>query len=84
MSSLTGMGVEQLYNRVIKVTLQQPYMGEMIPESFLAGEKAMIHKRGTQSFLTWSEVESQVCAIVIINYDIRWFTGHHPLSAAGI
>ena len=60
MSSLTGEGVELLYRTILHVTLEQPYIGELIPESWLKTGRAIVNKRKTASLLNWTAVETQV------------------------
>ena len=59
-SSLTGEGVELLYRTILHVTLEQPYIGELIPESWLKTGRAIVNKRKTASLLNWTAVETQV------------------------
>ena len=63
-SSLSGRGVSDLHSSVIKCALQQPYIGEMIPESWLKAGKKMVSKRAHQSLLDWKMVEQQVNTVL--------------------
>ena len=62
-SSTSGKGIRELYEKIIKVTLQQPYMGEMIPESWLSFERVLMHKRGNESLLDWEDLKADVSGL---------------------
>ncbi|XP_046564246.1 LOW QUALITY PROTEIN: uncharacterized protein LOC124273077 [Haliotis rubra] len=64
-SSYTGEGIEKLKSDLIKVTLDQKYMGEKIPEAWLNLEKVLIKARN-QDLMPWKDVQKsgEVCGIV--------------------
>ncbi|CAH1232773.1 MFHAS1 [Branchiostoma lanceolatum] len=55
-SSHTGQGVKELHDKLISVTLDEPYMGERIPQVWLRFEQAVIKDRKKQSVLPWEVV----------------------------
>ncbi|XP_078600268.1 uncharacterized protein LOC144875240 [Branchiostoma floridae x Branchiostoma japonicum] len=55
-SSHTGQGVKELHDKLISVTLDEPYMGERIPQVWLSFEQAVIKDRKKQSVLPWEVV----------------------------
>ena len=65
-SSLTGQGVEALYTTIVDVTLQQPYIGELIPESWLKTGRLIVGKRGSKNLLDWDTVQQQVPTLVLV------------------
>ena len=60
MSSRTGQGIQDLYKTIIQTTLDQPYIGEMIPESWLKLSESIIGRRMRENVLEWDKVESEV------------------------
>ncbi|XP_048241150.1 uncharacterized protein LOC124116403 [Haliotis rufescens] len=64
-SSYTGDGIEQLKADLIKVTLEQKYMGEKIPEAWLNLEKVLIKARNLD-LMPWKDVQKSAegCGIV--------------------
>ncbi|XP_078679687.1 uncharacterized protein LOC144915298 isoform X2 [Branchiostoma floridae x Branchiostoma belcheri] len=55
-SSHTGQGVKELHDKLISVTLDEPYMGERIPQVWLSFEQSVIKDRKQQSVLPWEVV----------------------------
>ena len=48
------------------VTLQQPYIGELIPESWLKTGRLIVGKRGSKNLLDWDTVQQQVPTLVLV------------------
>ena len=61
-----GQGVEALYTTIVDVTLQQPYIGELIPESWLKTGRLIVGKRGSKNLLDWDTVQQQVPTLVLV------------------
>ena len=84
-SSTSGKGIRELYEKIIKVTLQQPYMGEMIPESWLSFERVLMHKRGNESLLDWEDLKADVSGLSNTTaYMTRWVTGGTMVYVSGL
>ncbi|KAK3588393.1 hypothetical protein CHS0354_028970 [Potamilus streckersoni] len=64
-SSVAGIGVKELEQKLIETTLQLGYMGEKIPQVWLNLEKKIIAERANNSILKWEVVKSYAMEVGI-------------------
>ena len=66
-------GVPALLQDITRVTLEQKYMGEQIPEAWLSLEKRLLkHREEKKDLLPWRDVEKEASACGLIeNVEVR-------------
>ncbi|XP_052759659.1 uncharacterized protein LOC128202664 [Mya arenaria] len=84
-SCFTGAGVEALRNIIVKLTLQQKYMGEKIPEAYLTLEKKIIQLKQEKNLdiMPFKSMESvaATCGIFDRNEMVQAIQFLHDLGA---
>ncbi|ELT89642.1 hypothetical protein CAPTEDRAFT_187033 [Capitella teleta] len=70
-SAVTGKGINDVFDHLLLVTLEQPYIGEMVPEAWLNLEKTILSERGNRkSLIKWSDIESMAQTNSILGSEI--------------
>ncbi|KAL3880394.1 hypothetical protein ACJMK2_032638 [Sinanodonta woodiana] len=64
-SSVAGIGIKELQEKLIDTTLQLGYMGEKIPQVWLNLEKKIIAERSNSSILKWDVMKSYAMEVGI-------------------
>ncbi|XP_064626432.1 uncharacterized protein LOC135487048 [Lineus longissimus] len=70
-SSKTGQGVSDFYDKLIETTFLQPYMGERIPEAWFNFEKNIISRRQSGSLLLWEDIEKEASRSAVFGNEIK-------------